>query len=434
MEQIKNSRRRFIRTTVSSAVGIAVFPHIIPASSLGRGGVIPPSDRIVMGAIGVGSMGTGNMRDFLTKKEVQFIAVCDVDENHRNRAKDIVDTANNNKECRTYLDFREFLENENPDAVCIALPDHWHAIISVAVADKGIDIYGEKPLARTVREGRSIVDAVERNDIIWQTGSWQRSRPQFHRACELVRNGFIGKVTRVEVGLPDAAALVGTPPVKDVPEYLDWDFWLGPAPEVPYRGICHWDWRWIMDYSGGQLTDWAGHHVDIAHWGLNLDRDGPVEVEGTGVYPREGIYDVPFEYDINCKYANGIEMRIANQSRMPFGMGTAWYGDNGWIHVARGNRLTASDPSILENEIPPEGIRLYYSRDHHQNFLDCVKTREETITPVQTAHRSISVALIGEIAMLTGQKLIWNPDNERFTGNETANRLLSRPFRSPWTL
>jgi predicted dehydrogenase len=433
MEQKKSNRRKFIKTTISSAIGLVALPHIIPASSLGRGGAIAPSDRIIMGAIGVGSQGTGNMRNFLGKKETQFVAVCDVDKIHRDRAKSYVDEVNNNRDCRTYLDFREFLENESVDAVCIGLPDHWHMIISVAVAKKGIDIYGEKPLARTIREGRLIVNACEENNIIWQTGSWQRSVENFHRACELVRNGFIGKVDHVEVGLPDGTPLIGTPPVMPVPDNLDWDFWLGPAPEVPYRGVSHWDWRWILDYSGGQLTDWAGHHVDIAHWGLNMDNTGPVAVEGTGVYPREGIFDVPVEYDINCTYANGVEMRVANQSRLPFKMGTAWYGDEGWIHVARGNRLEASNPLILENEIPEDG-KLYFSRDHHQNFLDCVRSRETTITPVQTAHRSISVGLLCEIAMLTGSKLNWDPEKEIFTNSEVANRLLSRPFRAPWKI
>ena len=431
MEQKKSTRRRFIKKTISSTLGIIALPQIIPASSLGRGGAIAPSDRIVMGAIGVGSQGTGNMRNFLGKKETRFVAVCDVDKSHRDRAKQIVDETYSNTECKTYHDFREFLEEETLDAVSIALPDHWHMIITVAAAKKGIDIYGEKPLARSIREGRSIVTACEENDIIWQTGSWQRSVGNFRKACELVRNGFIGKVERVEVGLPDGARLIGTPPVMPIPESLDWDFWLGPAPAVPYRGVSHWDWRWILDYSGGQLTDWAGHHVDIAHWGLNLDDSGPVEVEGTGVYPREGIFDVPVEYDINCTYANGIRMRVANRSRLPFGMGAAWYGEDGWIHVARGNVLEASDPLILENEIPEDG-KLYNSPNHWQNFLDCVRSRKPTITPVQTAHRSISVGLLGEIAMLTGQKLNWDPEHEIFTNSDFANRLLSRPYRAPW--
>jgi predicted dehydrogenase len=188
-----------------------------------------------------------------------------------------------------------------------------------------------------------------------------------------------------------------------------------------------------MDYSGGQLTDWAGHHIDIAHWALGFDNTGPVEIEGKGVYPRNGIYDVPVEYDIHSKYTNGVKMRIANARKQTHGMGTAWYGSEGWIHVKRGG-LNASDPKILEQTLGTNDTPLYNSRDHLQNFLDCVKSREETITPAHIAHRSISAGLLGEIAMLTGRKLKWNPDKEEFVGDEMANRLLSRPFRTPWSM
>lgn len=429
---MKKGRRKFLKTLGGAGIGLLAIPQIIPSSALGKDGHTAPSDRIVMGAIGVGSMGTGDMKNFLRKKGVQYVAVCDVDRNHLSRAKKLVDDKNGNKDCNMYLDFREMLDKEKFDAMNIALPDHWHAIISVAVAEKGIDIYGQKPLARSVVESRAIVDAVEKNNIIWQTGSWQRSRANFHRAAELVINGKVGEVKYVEVGLPDGVRSIGTPPVMNVPEELDWEMWLGPAPEVPYRGVCHWNWRWIMDYSGGQLTDWAGHHVDIAHWGLGLDRTGPVSVEGEGVYPREGIYNVPVEYDIKCQYANGIKMRVANRSRLKYGMGVTWYSDKAWLHVSRGNTLFASDEKILEAKIGPNDKHLYKSTDHEQNFLDCVKSRKETITPAEIAHRSISVALIGEIAMLTQARLEWDPEKEKFKNNVYANRLLVKPYRKPW--
>jgi predicted dehydrogenase len=188
-----------------------------------------------------------------------------------------------------------------------------------------------------------------------------------------------------------------------------------------------------MDYSGGQLTDWAGHHIDIAHWGLDFDHTGPVEIEGTGVYPTDGIYDTPKEYRIECKYANGVEMTVANEKQLPHKMGTVWYGTDGWIHVSR-DRLQASDEKILKETAGPNDIRLYRSNDHLQNFLDCVKSRAETITPAEVAHRSISVGLLCEIAMLGGRKLKWNPDAERFINDEQANKMLSRPMRSPWHL
>jgi predicted dehydrogenase len=370
------------------------------------------------------------MRGFLGKKETQVVAVCDVDKKHRERAKNLVDKKYGNSDCKKYLDFRELIERKDIDALSLALPDQWHSIPAIMGARAGMDIYAEKPLARTIREGRAMCEAVKRYGRIWQTGSQQRSSGNFHRACELVRNGRIGKVRKVEVGLPTGGGS-DNKPVAPVPEDLDWDFWLGPAPLVPFRGVCHWHWRWIMDYSGGQLTDWAGHHIDIAHWGLDLERTGPIEIEGKGIYPKEGIYDAPTEYDFTCKYKNGIVMSVTNNKKNQ--QGAKWYGEKGWIYVRRG-RLEADPKSILDEVIGPDEIKLYRSRDHKQNFLDCVKSREETIAPAEVGHRSISVGLLGEIAMLTEQKLKWDPDKEIFLNSDQANRLLSRPMRAPWHL
>ncbi len=423
----------FLRSTGSAALGAVVLPTIIPSSALGMNGSVPPSDRIVMGSIGTGSQGTSNMKNFLKFKQVQYVALCDVDSNHLGNAHDVVNKVYGNNDCRTYEDYREMLEKEKLDGVCISIPDHWHSLVYIAAAEKKIDIWGEKPLARSIREGQAIVKAVRNNGIIWQTGSWQRSVENFRHAAELVFNGRIGKVSYVEVGLPDGGKNIGTPPVMEVPKGLNWEFWLGSAPQVPYRGVCHWDWRWILDYSGGQLTDWAGHHIDIAHWGLGLERTGPVEVEGTGVYPEEGIFDVPIQYDFLCKYANGIQIRVANASRLPHKMGVTWYGQTGWIHVSRG-QLFASDAKILEEKMGEGDTLLYHSDDHFLNLLECIRSRKETITPVDVAHRSISVGLLGEIAMTTGQKINWDPEKEEITGNPRAARLLSRPLREPWTL
>lgn len=433
MQRTNISRRRFLRNAAGASIGALGLPYIVSSSALGQGGAVAPSERVVIGCIGVGSQGSGNMRGLLGKKGAQVVAVCDVDRNHVNNAKATVDKRYGNADCKTYHDFRELIAREDVDALSMALPDHWHSIPVVMAAQAGKDVYGEKPLARTIHEGRVMVDAFHRFGRVWQTGSWQRSVANFHRACELVINGRIGKVKYVEVGLPTGGG-TDVKKVQPVPEHLDWDFWLGPAPWVPYRGVSHWDWRWIMDYSGGQLTDWAGHHVDIAHWGLGLDRTGPQEIEGRGVYPEDGIYDVPTQYKFTCKYAGGLTMVVANDRQQPHGMGTCWYGENdAWIHVNRGG-LRASEPKILEEVIRPNETRLYESRDHQQNFLDCVKSREETIAPIEIAHRSISVGLLGEIAMLTEQKLKWDPEEERFLNSDEANRLLRRSMRSPWTL
>ncbi len=419
------SRRQFLGATA----GAVAFPYIVPSSVFGAGA---PSEKITIGCIGVGSMGSGNMNAFLNKADARVVAVCDIDRNHVNRAREAVNNKYGDSGCATYHDFRELIARADIDALSLALPDHWHSIPVVMGARAGKDMYGEKPLARTIHEGKVMRDTMNRYARIWQTGSWQRSVPNFHHGAELVRNGRIGKVTRVEVGLPTGGG-GEVKSVQPVPENLDWDFWLGPAPWVPFRGVSHWDWRWIMDYSGGQLTDWAGHHIDIAHWGLGFDETGPVEIEGRGVYPKNGIYDVPIEYKFTCTYADGLEMVVANDRQVPKGMGTVWYGEKGWVHVDRGRQAT-NPPELWNETIGPNEIRLYESRDHQQNFLDCVKSRQKTITPIEVAHRSISVGLLGEIAMLLERKLHWNPDNEEFVNDPEANRMLSRPMRAPWHL
>jgi len=431
----KTSRRDFVKRSAAVLAGSIVLPQIIPSSAFGMGGRIAPSDRIVMGAIGTGSQGMSNMNDFLNlKNAVQFVAVCDVDSGRVAKAKETVDKANKNSDCRTYGDYCELLEKEKLDAVSLALPDHWHGIIYTEVANKKLNVYGEKPICRTIKDGQTIVAAVKKNNIIWQTGSWQRSLYNFRRGAELAINGRVGKIKYIEVGLPDGNKGIGTPPVQPVPAELNWEMWLGPALKVPYRGVSHWDWRWILDYSGGQLTDWSGHHIDIANWGAGLEHTGPVEISGSGVYPVDGIFNVPVEYDFTCKYANGMEMRVANAARLLYGMGTTWHGDLGWIHVDRGDVLTASDPKILSEVIGENEIQLYKSENHWQNFIDCVRSGKQAIAPVEVAYRAISVGLLGEIAMTTGQTIKWNPDKEEIIGNQMASRLLSRPYRQPWTL
>jgi len=425
------NRRDFLKRASGVTAGALAFPYIVPGSALGNAGGVAPSNRIAMGSIGVGSMGTGDMRGFMSKKEVQVLAVCDVDKKKRDGAKGQVDKKYGNSDCATYLDFRELIGRGDLDAVALAMPDHWHSIPAIAACRAGLDVHAQKPFARTIHEGRAMCDAVERYGIVWQTGSQQRSGRDFHRACELVRNGRIGKIQKVEVGLPTGGGS-DNKPVQPVPDGVDWDWWLGPAPWVPYRGIMHWNWRWMMDYSGGQLTDWAGHHIDIAHWGLDTERTGPVEIEGKGEYPKDGIYDAPTAYKFTAKYANGIVMTVANNKQIP--QGTKWYGEDGrWVYVKRG-KLEANPKDILEEVIGPNETHLYESRDHKQNFLDCTKSRKDPIAPAEVAHRSISVGLLGEIAMLTEEKLKWDPDKEVFLNSDAANRLRSRAMRAPWHL
>ena len=428
------TRRRFLQKTAVAAGSALSLPAIIPASARGAGGAVAPSNRIVMGAIGVGSMGQGDLRGFLGKREVQMVAVCDVDRKHREQAKRAVDDRYKNNNCKAYLDFRELIGRGDLDAVQLALPDHWHALPVIEAARAGLDMHGQKPFARSIKEGRAMCDAIHRYGRVWQTGSQQRSDYNFYHAARLVRNGRIGKIQKIEVGLPTGGSH-GPAKEMPVPENLDWEFWLGPAPWRPYcdfgRGNCHWQWRWIMDYSGGQLTDWAGHHIDIAQWGMGWDTTGPVEIEGKGTYPESGLYDTPYEYKFTCKYKNGIVMTVASNEQIP--QGTKWYGDKGWIYVKRG-KLEADPMDVLKEEIGPGEIHLHRSRDHKQDFLDAVKTRQLPVAPAEVGLRSISVGLLGEIAMLTGRRIRWNPDTEEILNDPGASALLVRSYREPWTL
>ena len=429
----KINRRSFLKEAAVAAGAAVAVPAIVPSSALGKDGSVAPSERIVMCALGVGSMGTGDMRGFMAMTGVQMVAVCDVDKRHRRQAQKLVNDRYKSKGCKAYLDYREMIARDDLDAMMHALPDHWHALPTVAAAKAGLDIHGQKPFARSIREGRAMVDAVERYGRIWQTGSQQRSEGRFRFACELVRNGRIGKVHRVEVGLPSGGGGGNTRPTP-IPGDLDWNFWLGPAPD---RAYCwgekgpHWNWRWVMDYSGGQLTDWCGHHVDIAHWGLGYDTTGPVEIAGKGEYPTEGLYDAATAYEFTCKYASGVEIRVTNNRINP--QGTKWIGDKGWVFVKRG-RIDASPKSLLNEVIGPDEIKLYDSGGHKQNFIRCIRTRKPTICPAEVGHRSISVGLLGEIAMLTGRSIRWNPETEEIIGDPAASRLLNRSYRQPWHL
>jgi predicted dehydrogenase len=318
------------------------------------------------------------------------------------------------------------------DAVIVATPDHWHAVIGIYAANCGKDIYGEKPFSHDLREGRALVRAVERNGRVWQTGSWQRSRGEMQRAVELVKNGRIGKIARVEVGLPSGGRGPAATPGAPVPDGLDWDMWVGPAPERPFEGVFDWHWRWVSDWGGGQLMDWIGHHGDIAQWGLGTDLSGPVSFEGSAPSDREGIYDTPKSYKIECEYANGIKMTVANDGN-GVKMGTKWIGENGeWVWVNRG-QFDASSRALREGRIEAGEIRLR-SPGHHRQFIDCVKSRAVTLTPAEIAHRSASIGHLCRVAIATGRKIAWDPVAERIVGDAAADRLLERPLREPWKL
>ena len=431
----KINRRSFLKRSAALSAGAVAFPMIVPASALGLDGSTAPSNRLAMGCIGVGSQGTGNMRGFLRKEELQVVAVADVDRKHRDNAQKMVNDSYGGQGCAGYNDFRELLARDDLDVISIAVPDHWHSLVAIAAADSGRDIYAEKPLALTIPEGRAMVEAVRRNKVVWQTGSWQRSRGQFLRACELVRNGRIGEVHTVRVGLPSGAPCPPQPEMS-IPEGFDYDFWLGPAPAEPYtEQRCHWNFRWILDYSGGQLTDWGAHHCDIANWGMNTESTGPVEIQGTGIFPRDGLWDAATDYYIVYRYPknvstvapNGFTMIVSNA--IP--MGARFEGTDGWVHVDRGG-LSTSPTELKGASISPGDVQLYKSNDHAQNFIDCVRSRKETVTPIEAAHHAIAIAHLGNISMRLGRKVRWNPGRERFVDDPVADRMLARSMRGSW--
>jgi predicted dehydrogenase len=425
-------RRAFLRRGVGVGAGVGLF-HIVPAAAQGRDGRPAPSNRLVMGAVGVGGMGHGNTMGFVGQGDVQFVAVCDVDKGNAERTRNDINRAYRNEDCKAYGDFRELLARSDLDAITIGTPDHWHAIPAVMAMNAGLDVYGEKPITHTLTEGRAVADAQQRHGCVWQTGSWQRSVGNFHWGAEMVRNGRIGKIARVEVGLP-TGGVSGPAKFVDPPPNLDYDLWVGPSRWLPYCDKrTHWNWRWQLDFGGGQLMDWIGHHGDIAHWGMDCDRTGPIEIEGKGNYPTEGVWDAATTYRFTCRYRNGVEMVVGNSTR-DLRSGTKWIGENGnWIWVDRGG-TDAFPKDLLRERLTAADKPLYKSGSHHRNFLDCVKTRTETITPAETAHRSASIGHLGQIAMLTGRKIRWNPDTEQILDDPGATQMLSSPMRAPWRL
>jgi predicted dehydrogenase len=434
-----NTRRQWIQGAALAAAGA---PMIVKASALGRGGTIAPSDRVTVANIGLGWMGfDGHVKDFLKVKGAQTVAVCDIDETHLADAKAFIDKAHGDQGCTTYHAFEEVVMRRDIDAVSIAVPDHWHALIAVQAARAKKDIYCEKPLAHTFHEGLMMVEESERQGRVWQTGSWQRSVSNFHQACELVRNGRIGRVKSIEVGLPSGFYALKDPErqlkVTDPPKTLFYDRWLGPAPDAPYcEARVHVNWRWNLDYGGGQLMDWIGHHVDIAHWGMGWDDNGPVEVEGVGEYPpHTDLFNAAKKYKVHCTYPDGTTMVIAGGYPEIRG-GTKWIGEKGWIYVDRG-KIDASQKSLLSDKIGENEIHLKNNGDahgHYEEFIECVKSRGKTLTPARVALHSATPGWLGQIAMLTGRKIHWDPKKFEIAGDAEATKLLSRDMRAPYQL
>jgi len=423
----KISRRTFIGTA-ARATGTAALALPVIAKDLYAQGRVAANDRITIGCIGVGGMGTGNMSVLLGIPQTRVLATCDVYEPHRERAKNRVDDTYGNQDCKTYNDFRELLDRDDIHAVLIATPDHWHTRIAISACEAGKDIYCQKPLTLTINEGKALVKAVRKYGRIFQVGSQQRSESNFRFACELVRSGRIGKVHTVKVFLPNGSDGPWEPD-SEPPEGLDWDLYLGPAPKVPYnKRRFLWDFRWFFDYSGGQMTDWGAHHFDIAQWGLGRDLGGPVSVEGTGTLPRDGIFETYTSFNCTYYYDDGIKMIATNPEH-----GTRFEGSDGWVHVWRGGMET-EPKSLMHETLGTNDVHLYESPGHEQDWVNCVLTRKKPICDVEIGHRSVSCAHLGNIALRLGRKLQWDPVREEFVNDPEANRWLSRPYRAPWYL
>ncbi len=441
MKLRKVSRRQFLKT----AAATVSIPYLVRSSALGGAGAVAPSNRIVMGCIGVGGQGTGNMNAFMRNGDVQVVAVCDVDAGHCGQAKQTAEEyygekPMSNYKCAAYSDFREVISRDDIDAVAVCPPDHWHGLISVAAAKAGMDVYCEKPLANTIAESKAIRDTVRRYGRVLQTGSHERSNDSVRFACELVRNGRIGKLHTIRINMPcsdphhqEILKLVGkTFAQEPVPAGFDYDFWLGHTPWAPYTARrTHFWWRFILDYGGGEMTDRGAHIIDIAQLGNNADDTGPIELAAEGERPATGLYNTFMKYRFECRYANGVRMVGQNEGTR----GLRFEGSKGWIFIhIHGGRLEAEPASLLKEVIGPSEIHLGRSSGHHRDFLNAVKKRTEPVAPAEVGHRTATICHLLNIAMLTGRKLKWDPEHERVLGDEDANKMLARPMRSPWRL
>jgi ketosteroid isomerase-like protein len=440
----KLPRREFLRGMLGGLAGFAAFPAIVPSRLIRAQGESPPSDSIVLGCIGVGSMGTGHVRRFLSYQDVRVAAACDVRETYRERAKKIVDEYYGDQACKAYNDFRELLARPDIDAVLIATPEHWHPLIGIEAARRGKHMYYEKPMSTTVAQAKAVRDAVNRYGVVFQFGTQQRSSRDFRHSCELVRNGKIGELQTIMIASAGGQHdRIPDPPPQPVPPGFDYDMLLGPAPWAPYCDTrVSRTWMFISDYGLGCLDGaWGIHDVEFAQWANDTDGSGPIEVEGAGLY-YDDIRDTAYSWTAEHKYASGVRLihmdlvtarKRAEQFLIRNYMATVFIGSEGWIYVGRQGMQTKPE-SLKQAVIGPNEVKVIQSDDHHRNFLDAIKTGQPTISPVEAAARAETICQQADIAMRLGRKLQWDPVKEVFVGDEEANRMLSRSMRAPWHL
>jgi predicted dehydrogenase len=437
------TRRDFLRSSAALA-----GPYVVPSSVFGRNA---PSNRITLGIIGCGNQSTVDIPEWLKNNDCQIVAVCDVNRaSHgyktneqflgREPQREFVNQFYANKRrsglfrgCDMYADFRELLARNDIDAVAIITPDHWHAVMTILAAKAGKDIYCQKPMTLTVRDGQEMIEAIRQHHRILQTGSQWRSLAFVRRACELVVNGRIGEVRRVESFVAPNNFDGPGPGWKEmpVPEGFDYDFWLGPAPKAPYhKDRCLYRFRFILDYSGGQTTNFGHHSNGMVRWGLG-DGDVPVEYEDAGSeWPVPGdLFTTPTKVAFRARFGSGTELYCHTDERST---GVRFEGTEGWVDIGR-NNFTCQPASLRDSAIGPDEERLYASDNHYRNFLDCVKSREDPIEPVETGHRTSMLCHLGNIAMRLKRKIKFDPQAEQIVGDDTAAAMLARPLRAPWS-
>lgn len=435
--RLEIDRRGFLKRAIQTGAAVAL-PCVIPACALGLDGNTAPSNRINMAVIGLGYGWPMFLRE-----DVQFVAVCDVQKDRREAAKKHIETKQSSGTCTAYNDFREVLAREDVDAVYIATPDHWHALVTIAAACAGKHIYCQKPLTRTIAEGQAVIDAVRRHGIVFQHGTQQRHDERMLFGCELVLNGYIGQLKHVKIGSP-AGATCPPQASQPVPPGLDWEMWLGPAPWAPFTPLriqSH-PWYHISDYSMGYIAGWGVHHADSAMQGSGLDEyTGPVEIDAHGLFPADGLFDNPHRWQMHYKFPNGTTWHWTDCFGDGFGsragadwpqnrMGITFEGTEGTVFIWR-NEVDAEPKKLLRVPIGSND-KVHLRNNLPGDFIDCVRRGRRTCAPAEIAHRSTTLCSIAAISMLLGRKLTWDPTRQEFIGDEQANRLRSRPMRGSW--
>jgi predicted dehydrogenase len=419
------SRRSFLQSAAASGTFLGLSSATYRAALLAQD---KPSEAIRVGCVGLGGQGRGNMKAI--RKNV--VALCDVDKDHlAAAAKEL-----GSDKVLTEGDYRKILERKDIDAVLVSTPDHWHALVTVDACKAGKDVYCEKPLTLVVAEGRAMVKAARDNKRIVQTGSQQRSGKEFRQACELVRNSALGKLKEVKVGLPGPNW--SAPPVadSDPPAALDYEFWLGPAPDRKYNAKrVHYLFRFFWDYSGGQQTNFGAHDLDIAQWGIGADDGGPTTIEGSATFNKDKWFETPETAKQTFTYPGGIAVQCS-LGKAGFPGGVTFEGEKGSIYVKRGSiTVTLNGEKVADPyKLPTGETKLYVSNNHHQNWLECIKSRKLPVCDVEIGHRSATVCHLGNIAIRTGRKLTWDASKEQIIGDKEANEMLTKAYRKPWAL